>query len=228
MNKKVYILFLGFILSFGLFSSAFSQETLTITTYYPSPYGVYRELRSQRMAIGDNYYGSGYCWPPDICANQINADADLVVEGNVGIGVINPTYQLQLSLNSAAKPTSTAWEIPSDKRLKKDIEPFTDGLGVITRVNPVRYRLNGKANMPKDQEGISIIGQEMKEVASYTIKTFKAKLEPTDEKETELLSFDSSALTFVMVNAIKEQQKEIEELKSEIAGLRAQFKSRSK
>ena len=67
-----------------------AQEELTITTYYPSPYGVYRELRSQRMAIGDNYYETAdYCWPPDACANTIDNDADLIVEGSVGIGKFN-------------------------------------------------------------------------------------------------------------------------------------------
>jgi hypothetical protein len=39
----------------------------------------------------------------------------------LGIGKV-PAYQLELSLNSAAKPTSTAWTVPSDKRLKEDIE----------------------------------------------------------------------------------------------------------
>jgi len=85
--------FFVFIFSFA----AFSQEHITITTYYPSPYGSYRELRAQRMAIGDNYSGSSYCWPPDTCANQINADADLVVEGKVGIGTANPSAKLEIA-----------------------------------------------------------------------------------------------------------------------------------
>ena len=68
-----------------------ADETLTITTYYPAPYGVYNELRAKRMAIGDNYYnGATYCWPPAACTNPIDANADLVVEGNVGIGTTGP------------------------------------------------------------------------------------------------------------------------------------------
>ena len=40
-----------------------AQETLTLTTYYPAPYGVYVELRSKRMAIGNNYFDpSAYPW----------------------------------------------------------------------------------------------------------------------------------------------------------------------
>mgnify|MGYP000090628571 CR=1 FL=1 len=42
-------------------------------------------------------------------------------DGNVGIGDTSPSYQLELSTNSAAKPTSTLWTVPSDERLKDDI-----------------------------------------------------------------------------------------------------------
>ena len=38
--------------------------------------------------------------------------------GEVGIGTTSPAYQLQLSLNSAAKPTSSAWTVVSDERVK--------------------------------------------------------------------------------------------------------------
>jgi len=41
--------------------------------------------------------------------------------GNVGIGDDTPSYQLELSTNSAAKPTSTLWTVPSDERLKDNI-----------------------------------------------------------------------------------------------------------
>ena len=40
------------ILAFILLPSfAFSQEQITITTYYPSPYGSYQDLETQRLAV---------------------------------------------------------------------------------------------------------------------------------------------------------------------------------
>jgi hypothetical protein len=84
------ILFFISVLICVIIPSAFSQETITITTYYPAPFGVYQELRANRMAIGDNYSQNTFCWPPAACANQIDANADLVVEGNVGIGTTTP------------------------------------------------------------------------------------------------------------------------------------------
>src|SRR5262249_26809566 len=94
--------------------------------------------------------------------------------------------------------------IVSDRRVKKDITPFKDGLGVVSKINPVRYRYTGAAGMPKDMEGIGIVAQEIKEVAPYTVGSFRAKLDEKDPAETELYSFNSHALTFVMINAIKE------------------------
>jgi hypothetical protein len=41
--------------------------------------------------------------------------------GSVGIGLTNPTYQLQLTNDSAAKPTTSTWTVSSDQRLKQDI-----------------------------------------------------------------------------------------------------------
>ena len=35
----------------------------------------------------------------------------------VGIGTTSPSYQLQLSTDSAAKPTSNTWTIASDARI---------------------------------------------------------------------------------------------------------------
>ena len=70
-------------------------EEMTITTYYPSPYGIYKEMRAQRMAIGQNYVTplGGFPtihWEGALDAGSVTNNADLVVEGNVGVGTIRP------------------------------------------------------------------------------------------------------------------------------------------
>ena len=142
--------------------------------------------------------------------------------GKVGIGTASPTYQFQISTDSAAKLTTNTWFTTSDQRLKKDIKPFSDGLGVILRINPVYYHYNGLMNTPTEKENIGIIAQEIQKVAPYTIGTFKAKLQDNDEKETELLSFNSHALTFVLINAVKELNEELTELKAQVSALSGQ------
>lgn len=59
MYKKGIGLVLGLILVLFLIVSlleatvALAEESFTITTYYPSPYGSYNELRTNKMVIGD-------------------------------------------------------------------------------------------------------------------------------------------------------------------------------
>ena len=43
---------LGLIFGFGVWS-CFAEESMTITTYYPSPYGSYNELQTNKFAVGD-------------------------------------------------------------------------------------------------------------------------------------------------------------------------------
>ena len=89
---KTIFNFTFFILLCLIFSSSFAEESITITTYYPSPYGSYRELRSKRLAIGDNYTdAANYTWEEvNGDGGQVDYLADLVVEGNVGIGTVTP------------------------------------------------------------------------------------------------------------------------------------------
>lgn len=95
--KNIYLLGAAILFVGIIFSLVFAQETLTISTYYPSPYGSYGELRSQKVAIGDNYTdGAQYCWT-GTCTNTIDTNADLVVEGSVGIGTVTPQRQLTVA-----------------------------------------------------------------------------------------------------------------------------------
>jgi len=45
MNRKINIIGLTLFFTLTLFSFVFSEESMTITTYYPSPYGSYNELQ---------------------------------------------------------------------------------------------------------------------------------------------------------------------------------------
>ena len=87
---------------------AFAQEeSISITTYYPAPYGVYREMRSKRMGIGENYYNnSNVCWGDVLTCpggstiipdGDLDPDVDLVIEGNVGIGTASPGAKLEVT-----------------------------------------------------------------------------------------------------------------------------------
>jgi len=55
--KKPITLFSLVVLSSILLTTfySFAEERITLTTYYPAPYGVYREMRVNQMAVGSGY-----------------------------------------------------------------------------------------------------------------------------------------------------------------------------
>jgi hypothetical protein len=136
---------------------------------------------------------------------------DMHVSGDVGIGTSSPAYQLQLSTNSAAKPTSASWSVASDKRLKQDIQPYDPGLSDVLKINPVWFTYTGEAGMPIER-GVGIIAQELQRIAPYMVNTWVYEDEQTDTKE-EYLGVDNGAMTYMLINAIKDQQQIIDELK---------------
>jgi hypothetical protein len=112
----------------------------------------------------------------------------------------------------------------SDKRTKKDIVSYNGGLDLVKQLEPVKFKYNGKARTTDDgAEHISFIAQDLEkipELASLMIQKVNMKLEETDANTTEMLTLNASALPFILVNAIKEQQKQIEELKAELQELK--------
>jgi len=69
---------------------------------------------------GNNEHGLSFFYKPS-GASALTEGFRLSSAGNVGIG-LTPTYQLQLSTDSAAKPSTALWTITSDERIKEDIE----------------------------------------------------------------------------------------------------------
>jgi len=84
--KKPITLFAVVVLSSILLTTfySFAEEKITLTTYYPAPYGVYREMRANQMAIGSGYRQVGL------------SDGMFIVNGTVGIGTASPQNKLQI------------------------------------------------------------------------------------------------------------------------------------
>jgi hypothetical protein len=144
-------------------------------------------------------------------------DTDFVTileNGRVGIGTNNPDQLFSVN-GQASKVNGGFWLGFSDQRLKKDIRPFKDGLDILLKIEPVKYKYNEKARLQsnKEKEHIGIIAQDMLKVAPYMIS--KSKLKKGDEEE--YLTYDGTGLTYILVNAVKEQQKQIEALEEELA-----------
>jgi len=161
-------------------------------------------------------------WDDDISFNQMGADRMVIYNGNVGIGTSLPGYQLELSTNSAAKPTSNVWTVTSDRRLKTDVVPYANGLQDLMRIEPVWFTYNGKAGMPLDR-GIGVIAQDLQEIAPYMIKTWQYRED--DGSSTEYLGVDNGAMTYMLINAVQEQQEIIDGQRGEIDSLKSSLEA---
>jgi len=138
----------------------------------------------------------------------------------VGFDVGTPTHLLELGQNDAVKPGGGSWTAPSDRRLKTNIQDFTTGLDAIMKIRPVTFNYNGKLDMPTNEEFIGVIAQEMMEVAPFTVKSMNKK---APEGEGDYLTVDNSSMTYMLVNAVQEQQTIIDAQQEEIENLKAQL-----
>jgi len=84
-------------------------------------------------------------------------------------------------------------------------------------INPVWYRYNGTANTPTDREYVGVIAQEYQKIAPYDVSPITH--ENDDGSTNDFLGVNDSAVKYMLVNAIKEQQAMIEAQAEKIAQL---------
>ncbi|MBC7937717.1 MAG: tail fiber domain-containing protein [Rhizobacter sp.] len=109
---------------------------------------------------------------------------------------------------TASKPGGGSWSATSDARLKQNVQRYEDGLQQLQKINPVYFNYNQQSGYDTSKQFIGVLAQELKEVAPYMVGTFK-------KDNTEYLNVDNTAMTYMLINAVKEQQQQIALLKKE-------------
>lgn len=129
----------------------------------------------------------------------------IAANGQVSIGTstANGTNKLTVSGSISA----SAFNVNSDKRLKTNIKDLHYGLKEILALQPVSY--NWKKTPLKDKQ-LGLIAQDAKKVIPEVV---------SGNEKTGKLSINYTELIPVLINAIKEQQKEIEDLKETVKKL---------
>ncbi len=71
-----------------------------------------------------SFYMNGDGSATNFLAFGLYGSTTAYITGNsrVGIGISSPSYQFQISTDSAAKPSTNTWTVSSDERIKEDIE----------------------------------------------------------------------------------------------------------
>jgi hypothetical protein len=128
---------------------------------------------------------------------------------SIGTGVMGNI--LTVKRMSDTDPVADAWTTYSSRRWKRDIEPIEGSLDKVMNLRGVSF--NWKEN---GKEDIGLIAEEVAEVIPEVVAF--------EENSGEAQSLDYSRLVALLIEATKEQQKEIEELKTEIFELKGQIK----
>jgi hypothetical protein len=147
-----------------------------------------------------------------IPAGIISGSSQVTLSSTTGYGSVlnqavlttsSPTFA-GLTINGAITATGdiTAF-FTSDKRHKNNIQTIPNALEKITKLNGVTWEWNDDVNeVTKSTPKTGLIAQEVQEVLPEVVK----------EREDGFLALDYSKMMGLMVEAIKEQQKQIDSL----------------
>jgi len=137
--------------------------------------------------------------------NENNAESTLVLrrDGNVGVGVTEPTKILTIKQNSMTDPVADAWTVYSSRRWKTNIDTLENALERVRRLRGVSF--DWKADGRHD---IGLIAEEVGEVVPEVVA-----YEPDG---TDASAVDYARLVALLIEAVKDQQAQIDELKEMI------------
>ncbi len=131
--------------------------------------------------------------------NPGSGKANLYVEGDLGVGTFSITNILTVQRNSATDPIADAWTTYSSARWKENIHTLQGALKKVSHLRGVSFewRENGKRDIGLIAEEV---GQVVPEVVTFEDNCMDAK------------AIDYGRLVALLIEAIKEQQQQIEGL----------------
>lgn len=148
--------------------------------------------------------------------------------GNLVVGTVASGLQkFHVHGNAYKSEGGDLWDIASDKSLKNNIKELDYGLDLLMKIRPIEYTYNGKAGTKKGENQIGVIAQELNEIAPFMTKmaTWKDQEHNADSgemktiAEEEIMLVNASALKWITVKAIQEQQAELDQKEERIVAL---------
>ncbi|MBA2731295.1 MAG: tail fiber domain-containing protein, partial [Acidobacteria bacterium] len=122
--------------------------------------------------------------------------------GRVGIGTTTPDQTLTVNGN-ASKPGGGSWLAFSDERLKNINGRFTTGLRAVMQLQPIRYQYK-----PNNAFNLNTNGEQYIGFGAQAVQKIIPEAVVKDSKGYLLVNND--AIIWTMLNAVKEQQAQIE------------------
>ena len=151
----------------------------------------------------------------------VSAGGNVVVGAESDLAGAPAAAVLQVSGGAFKNDGSGAWATTSDARVKDDVRDLEAGLSELRHVRPVRFRYNGLAGTPAGLAGVGVLGQEIEAVLPETVRRVAANA-AADQELADLRVFDPSALTYVLINAVKELAAKVDRLEQDLAAAHSQ------
>jgi endosialidase-like protein len=187
-----------------------------------TPTGIARFSQSGGAGVIDFGFGgaSGAGWVQATSSANLATNFQFLINpngGNVGIGTSAPTDTLSVN-GTASKPGGGTWAVFSDQRLKNIKGNYTSGLRAVMKLQPLRYEYkpDNALGIKSPGEHIGFGAQAVQQVIPEAVTT----------SSSGYLMVNNDPIIWTMLNAIKEQQQEIVELKKQIRQLRATHRRR--
>ena len=98
----------------------------------------------------------------------------------------------------------------SDKRIKTNIEPYTNVLNKLSNIGVYSYN---KITSPKNTKEIGVIAQEIQKEFPELIDTAKVDKPEDCNGLEEILTVDYEHLTAILLQGLKELRNEVNEIK---------------
>ena len=183
------------------------------TSSNPSGDGSIFDVRSSgqacRLFVGQDITTSGY---NPFYAGNANT--------STGMGTVsNYTVELAANGNITAEGNITAYGTVSDIRQKENIKQIDKPIERLEKIKGITFNYKKKS---EDERLMGVIAQDLLKddilkLAVYEHEDFRAE-EDDPLKHTYGVKYEH--LTAILIEAVKEQQKQIEELKEEVSSLR--------
>jgi hypothetical protein len=193
-----------------------SSGTTTVTGYMTTVNGYMNLCPAPDASQGTIAVGGSGSWNSMLTVgnNRENGLGITVFSSgstNTGIG---------LSVLGVCGNTSGSWIQLSDLSLKDGVEPYTDSLAQLLKINPIRYHYKEKAGLGAAKY-VGIAAQDLQQIAPYMVG--KGRLDPNNEEE--YLTMDNGPLTYMLINAVKDLHAEMEAQKTELKALKTELKT---
>jgi hypothetical protein len=131
----------------------------------------------------------------------------------VSIGSVGtPFYDLELSADLAAKPSTSTWTMISDREAKRNIVDYDEALSKIRAVHLIRYEYNGRFGSPEGAKGVGVVAQEIGKIFPDSVQT-------ATRDGNSFQTFNAHELFMANVKATQELDAEVNALRAKVEAM---------